>query len=158
MNREGIEILLVEDSPADVELTLHALRKNALVKQVHVARDGEEALDFLYCRDAFQGRAREPLPGLILLDLKLPKVDGLSVLRTLKNDRRMRAIPVIVLTSSKEEKDLARSYEFGVNSYIQKPVDFDRFCATVNELGHYWLLVNQAPPQQILNALTEKSG
>lgn len=157
MNHQGIEILLVEDSPTDVELTLHALRKNELVKQVHVVRDGEEALDFLYCREGFQGGATELLPGLILLDLQPPKVDGLSVLRALKGDRRMRAIPVIILTSSKEEKDLARSYEFGVNSYIQKPVDFDRFCETVHELGHYWLLVNQAPPPQLLNALTEKS-
>jgi two-component system response regulator len=150
MSSDGIEILLVDDSSADVELTLHALRQNAMVNRIHVTRDGEEALNFLFCREPFQERASEPLPRLILLDLKMPKVDGLSVLRTLKEDPRTRAIPVIILTSSKEEKDVVKSYDLGVNSYIQKPVDFDQFRETVRTLGLYWLLVNQALPRQTL--------
>ena len=157
MSHDGIEILLVEDSSADAELTLYALRNNAMVSRIHVARDGEEALNFLYCRGPFLERASEPLPQLILLDLKLPKIDGLSVLRTLKEDPRTRAIPVIVLTSSTEEKDLAKSYQVGANSYIQKPVDFDQFREAMRTIGLYWLLVNQAPPRQILNTPTEKS-
>ena len=158
MISDGIEILLVDDSSADVELTLHALRQNAMVNCIHVARDGEEALNFLFCREPFRERAGEPLPRLILLDLKMPKVDGLSVLRTLKGDPRTRYIPVIILTSSKEEKDLVKSYDLGVNSYIQKPVDFDQFRETVRTLGLYWLLVNQAAPQQTLDTFAEKSG
>jgi two-component system response regulator len=153
----GIEILLVDDSSADVELTLHALRQNAMVNRIHVTRDGEEALNFLFCREPFQERAGEPLPRMILLDLKMPKVDGLSVLRTLKEDPRTRAIPVIVLTSSKEEKDVVKSYDLGANSYIQKPVDFDEFRETVRTLGLYWLLVNQAPPLQTLHTRTARS-
>lgn len=158
MSAEEIEILLVEDNSADAELTLHALRKNALINRIHVVRDGEEALNFLFCREPYLERAGQALPQLILLDLKLPKVDGLSVLRALKEDRRTRSTPVIVLTSSREDKDLIASYDLGVNSYIQKPVDFDRFRETVHTLGLYWLLVNQAPPQQTLASLTEKSG
>jgi CheY-like chemotaxis protein len=157
MNTEGIEILLVDDSEGDVELTLHALRKNAMVNRIHVARDGEEALNFLFSREPFLENAAEALPQLILLDLKLPKVDGLTVLRTLKGDPRTRAIPVIIMTSSKEEKDLISGYNLGVNSYIQKPVDFDRFCETVRILGLYWMLVNQMPPRQALAAATEIS-
>src|SRR5215469_2821248 len=132
MRPEGIEILLVDDSSADVELTLHALRRNALVNQVHVARDGEEALNFLFCRERFEERTDRPLPQLILLDLKLPKVDGMAVLRTLKDDPRTRSIPVIVLTSSGEDRDLLASYDLGANGYIQKPVDFDEFRETVH--------------------------
>jgi two-component system, response regulator len=158
MRAEEIEILLVEDSSADAELTLHALRKNALINRVHVVQDGEEALNFLFCLGVYQGRAGQPLPQLILLDLKLPKVDGLSVLRTLKEDRRTRWIPVIVLTSSKEERDLTASYDLGVNSYIQKPVDFDQFRETVRTLALYWLLVNQPPPRQAMPYHTEKSA
>lgn len=158
MSAEEIEILLVEDNSADAELTLHALRKNALINRIHVVRDGEEALNFLFCREPYRERAGQALPQLILLDLKLPKVDGLSVLRTLQEDRRTRSMPVIVLTSSREDKDLIASYDLGVNSYIQKPVDFDQFRETVHTLGLYWLLVNQAPPQQTLNSRTEKSG
>jgi two-component system response regulator len=135
MSSDGIEILLVDDSSADVELTIHALRQNAMVNRIHVTRDGEEALNFLFCREPFQDRAGEPLPRLVLLDLKMPKVDGLSVLRTLKEDPRTRAIPVIILTSSREEKDLVKSYDLGVNSYIQKPVDFDKFRETVGTLA-----------------------
>jgi two-component system, response regulator len=157
MSPEEIQILLVDDSLADIDLTIHALRKNALINHIHVAHDGEEALNFLFCREPFQDRVSEPLPRLVLLDLKMPKVDGLSVLRTLKEDPRTRAIPVIVLTSSKEEKDLMTSYNLGVNSYIQKPVDFDQFRETVHTLGLYWLLVNQAPPSQILKLAASKS-
>lgn len=156
MNAEEIEILLVEDSAADAELTLHALRKNARVNRVYVARDGEEALNFLFANGTYQERIRQPLPPLVLLDLKLPKVDGLSVLRTLKQDRRTRSMPVIVLTSSTEEKDLIASYDLGVNSYIQKPVDFDQFRGTVDTLALYWLLVNQPPPRLASTGSTEK--
>jgi two-component system response regulator len=148
VSAEEIEILLVEDSAADAELTLHALRKNANVNHIQVVRDGEEALNFLFSRGPYQQRAGQPLPKLVLLDLKLPKVDGLSVLRTLKEDRRTRWMPVIVLTSSKEDKDLTASYDLGANSYIQKPVDFEEFRETVRTLAFYWLLVNQAPLRQ----------
>jgi two-component system, response regulator len=158
MNPEEIEILLVEDNCADAELTLHALRKNAHVNRIHVVRDGEEALNFLFCMEDYRERAGLLLPQLVLLDLKLPKIDGLSVLRSLKEDRRTRWIPVIVLTSSKEEKDLMASYNLGVNSYIQKPVDFDQFRETVHILAHYWLLMNQPPPRQAMPYPTEKSA
>jgi two-component system response regulator len=152
-----IEILLVEDNSADVELTLHALRQNAQINHIHVVRDGEEALNFLFCRESYQERAGQPLPQLILLDLKLPKVDGLSVLRLLKQDRRTRGMPVIVLTSSKENSDLTASYDLGANSYIQKPVDFDQFREMVHTLALYWLSVNQPPPRQAMLHQPEKS-
>ena len=148
MRAEEIEILLVEDSFADAELTLHALRKNAIVNRIHVARDGEEALNFLFGKEPYEERACQPPPQLILLDLKLPKVDGLSVLRALKQDRRTRRMPVIVLTSSREERDLAASYDLGVNSYIQKPVDFEQFRETVQTMALYWLLLNEPPPHR----------
>lgn len=146
MTRDEIEILLVEDNPADVELTLHTLRKNNLANRVHIVRDGTEALDFLFCRGTYSARRFEEPPRLVLLDLKLPKVDGLEVLRQVKSDPRTKAIPVVILTSSKEEKDLVNGYQFGVNSYIQKPVDFDQFRETVKQLGLYWMLVNEPPP------------
>jgi two-component system response regulator len=146
MTANEIEILLVEDNPADVELTLHALRQSRLANRILVVRDGEEALDYLSCRGAYSSRTLDRPPRLILLDLKLPKVNGLEVLRQIKNDPRTKAIPVVILTSSKEERDLMESYRGGVNSYIQKPVDFDQFRATVKQLGLYWLLVNEAPP------------
>jgi two-component system response regulator len=155
---EEIEILLVEDNRADAELTQHAFRKNALVNRIHVVRDGEEALNFLFCTDGYEERSDLPFPQLILLDLKLPKIDGLSVLRALKGDRRTRWIPVIVLTSSKEEKDVMASYELGVNSYIQKPMDFDQFRETARALALYWLLVNAPPPRQAMPHRTEKSA
>lgn len=130
----------------DLELTLHALRKENLCNNIQVVRDGEEALDFLFCRAAFSHRSLDKPPKLVILDLKLPKVDGLEVLRTIKNDVYTRAIPVTILTSSKEDRDLVESYKLGVNSYIQKPVDFDQFRDTVKQLGLYWLVVNLSPP------------
>jgi|SRR6267154_3162574 len=146
MKSGQVEILLVEDNPADVELTLHALRKENLSNNIHVARDGEEALDFLFCRGPHSNRSFVSPPKLVVLDLKLPKVDGLQVLREVKSDDRTKAIPVAVLTSSREDRDLVDSYKLGVNSYIQKPVDFDQFRGTVKELGLYWMVVNQSPP------------
>ena len=143
---DAVEILLVEDNPADVELTLHALGQNKLANKIQVARDGEEALDFLFNRGGFRNRKSLAPPRMVLLDLKLPKVDGLSVLRAAKGDPRTRAIPIVVLTSSKEEKDMVESYSLGVNSYIQKPVDFENFRHTVRDLGLYWLVVNVPPP------------
>jgi CheY-like chemotaxis protein len=137
MNRKQVEILLVEDNEDDVELTLHALRREHLANSIAVARDGEEALDFLFAD------ANGSLPKLVLLDLKLPKVDGLEVLKRLKEDARTRTIPVVILTSSKEERDLVNGYNLGANSYIQKPVDFDQFRETVKSVGMYWLVINQ---------------
>jgi two-component system, response regulator len=141
-----IEILLVEDNPLDAELTLRALQMSKLANQIQLVRDGEEALDFLFCRGTFSSRRFERAPRLILLDLKLPKVDGLQVLDKVKGDPRTKAIPVIILTSSKEERDLVRGYKLGVNSYIQKPVNFGEFQKVVEQLGMYWLLVNSKPP------------
>jgi len=140
-----VDILLVEDSEADAELTLHALRSANLANRVHIVRDGEEALDFLFFRNSYAGRSGAEHPRLVLLDLKLPKVDGLAVLRELKSDQRTRLIPIVILTSSREERDVVNGYQLGVNSYIQKPVDFDKFRETVRQLGWYWMLINQPP-------------
>lgn len=140
------EILLVEDNLADVELTLHALRTEKLANHIEVARDGEEALDFLFCRGPYTQRSFENPPRLVLLDLKLPKVDGMEVLREVKEDPRTKSIPVVILTASREESDLVNGYHLGANGYIQKPVDFDKFRETVKQLGLYWLVVNQPPP------------
>src|SRR5437764_6075881 len=144
-----IEILLVEDNRDDVELTLHALRKENLANHIQVARDGEEALDFLFCNGPHADRSFEHPPRLILLDIKLPKVDGMEVLRRLKADPRTQCIPVVILTSSKEERDLVKGYGLGANSYIQKPVDFDQFRDTVKNVGLYWLVINQPAPADV---------
>ena len=145
MNSREVDILLVEDNKDDLELALHALRRERLANRIQIARDGEEALDFLFCRGEFADRSMDQQPRVFLLDLKLPKVDGLEVLKQIKEDARTKTIPVVILTSSKEERDLVSSYRLGVNSYIQKPVDFDQFRDTVKQLGLYWLVVNQAP-------------
>jgi DNA-binding response OmpR family regulator len=141
-------ILMVEDDPKDVELSMTALEDYNLANEVVVARDGEEALDYLYCRGKFQGRAGDN-PAVILLDLKLPKVDGLEVLREIKSDAKLKMIPVVVLTSSKEEKDMVTSYKLGVNAYVVKPVDFHEFVNAIKELGVFWALINQPPPGSV---------
>lgn len=139
------EILLVEDNPNDAELTLYALKKHNVANQIKIVSDGAEALDYMFCTGAYAHRRIENMPKIILLDLKLPKVDGLEVLQHIKSDPRTRLIPVIVLTSSQEERDVVESYQLGVNSYIVKPVDFERFAEAVRQLGLYWLLLNQTP-------------
>jgi CheY-like chemotaxis protein len=144
-------VLLVEDDPRDVELTLTALGESNLANEVVVTRDGEQALDYLYCRGEFSTRANDH-PAVMLLDLKLPKVDGLEVLRQIKSDERLKLIPVVVLTSSHEEKDLVRSYRLGVNAYVVKPVDFREFLNAIKELGVFWALINQPPPGSLRNA------
>jgi len=146
----AIEILLVEDNPNDAELALRALRKNNLANNVYRVCDGEEALDFIFARGQFKKRKIEDAPKVILLDLKLPKIDGLEVLKIIKADPVMKLIPVVVLTSSKEEKDMIESYRLGVNSYIIKPVDFDKFMNSVRDIGLYWLLLNQQPDSKNL--------
>jgi CheY-like chemotaxis protein len=141
----AIEIMVVEDNPQDLELTLRALRKAKVSNHIQVARDGAEALEYIFCEGAHAGRNIENIPKVVLLDLKLPKVDGLEVLEKIKSDPRTKTIPVVVLTSSKEQKDVVESYRLGVNSYIVKPVDFEGFAAAVGQLGLYWLLHNQPP-------------
>lgn len=140
-----IEILLVEDNPADVELTLRALKKNNIANKIEVVGDGEEALDFLFAKGRFSEREINVIPKLVLLDLKLPKKGGLEVLREVKGNPITQKIPVVVLTTSKEETDIVESYKLGVNSYIVKPVDFENFIVAIKEIGIYWLLVNQPP-------------
>ena len=142
---ESIEILLVEDNTADVELTLRALKKNNIANKVLVATDGAQALDYVFCTGAYKDRNMKSPPKLILLDLKLPRVNGLEVLRKIKSDERTKVIPVVVLTSSDQEKDVTESYGLGVNSYIVKPVDFDKLIKVVADLGLYWLLTNTPP-------------
>jgi two-component system response regulator len=145
MNTNEVDILLVDDSQDDVDLTLHALRAEKLANSIFIARDGEEALDFLFCSAAHAQRSFEHPPKLVLLDLKLPKVDGMQVLKQIKADSRTKTIPVVMMTSSKEERDLIRGYNLGVNSYLQKPVDFDEFRKMVKLLGLYWLVINRRP-------------
>ena len=138
-------ILMVEDDPKDVELTMTALEEYNLANEVIVTRDGEEALDYLYCRGNYASRSSDN-PAVMLLDLKLPKVDGLEVLRQVKSDETLRMIPVVVLTSSHEEKDVVASYKLGVNAYVVKPVDFHEFVNAIKELGVFWAIINAAPP------------
>jgi two-component system response regulator len=139
-------ILLVEDNPDDEALTLRALKKNNILNEVVVTRDGAEALDFLFARGAYAGRDARAWPAVTLLDLKLPKVDGLEVLRQVRADPRTQLLPVVILTSSKEEQDVITGYRLGVNSYIRKPVDFNQFTEAVRQLGLYWLVLNENPP------------
>ena len=145
MNLAEPDILLVEDNQDDMDLALHVLRREKLANDIYVARDGEEALDFLFCREAFSHRSFEHPPKLVLLDLKLPKVDGMEVLKQVKSDPRTRTIPIVIMTSSKEERDLVTGYNLGANSYIQKPVDFEQFRQTVKSVGLYWLVTNHSP-------------
>ena len=145
MEHNEIDILLVEDNPDDLELTLHALRREHLANNIFSVRDGEEAIEFLFCTGRFQDRNFDHPPRLVLLDLKLPKLTGLEVLKLVKEDPRTKALPVVILTSSKEERDLVASYNLGANSYIQKPVDFDTFREIVKSTGLYWMVINQRP-------------
>jgi CheY-like chemotaxis protein len=145
MTEHEVEILLVEDNPNDVELTLRAMKKHNLANKVQVVKDGAEALEYLFGTGENTGVNLNHKPKLILLDLKLPKVDGLEVLRKIKADDRTKIIPVVVLTSSREERDIAQCYQYGVNSYIAKPVDFDKFAKVVADMGFYWLLINVPP-------------
>lgn len=143
----GKLILLVEDNPDDEALTLRALKKNNVLNEVVVARDGAEALDYMFGTGAYSGRDVRVLPQVVLLDLKLPKVDGMEVLRRIRADERTRLVPVVILTSSREEQDLINGYGRGANSYIRKPVDFNQFMEAVRQLGLYWLVLNEAPPK-----------
>ena len=147
MNVDDVEILLVEDSVSDAELTIRALKKRNLTNKLVHVKDGAEALDFIFGTGTYKGRDIENKPKVILLDLKLPKVDGFEVLRRLKSDKLACMIPVVVLTSSTEERDVVQSYKLGVNSYISKPVDFNKFTDAVSELGLYWMLLNRKPTQ-----------
>ena len=140
-----VEILLVEDNINDAELTIRALKKHNLANDLFHVKDGEEALEFVFAKGRYRERSCKDLPKVILLDLKLPKIDGLEVLKTLKKHKETRFIPVVILTSSREEQDLVKSYQLGVNSYIQKPVDFENFFSAVSEIGLYWLLLNKNP-------------
>ena len=140
-------ILLVEDNPDDEALTLRALNKNKIANKIEIVRDGAEALDFLFGTGAHASHDLNELPQVILLDLKLPKVDGLDVLRRIREDPRTRMLPVVVLTSSKEEQDMIKAYSLGVNSYVRKPVDFSQFVEAIGQLGLYWLVLNETPPQ-----------
>jgi two-component system response regulator len=155
MNENEVDILLVDDSQDDLDLTLHALRAENLANHVFIARDGEEALDFLFCSGPHSGRSFDRPPKLVLLDLKMPKVDGMQVLQKIKGDPRTKTIPVVLMTSSREERDMVSGYELGVNSYIQKPVDFGEFRKAVKTLGLYWLVTNRPP---VANGKSHSTG
>jgi DNA-binding response OmpR family regulator len=148
LQADDVEILLVEDSASDEELTIHAFRKYNLTNKLQVVRDGEEALDFIFCRGAFAARKIDNGPKVVLLDIKLPKVDGLTVLRQIKGDDRTKHIPVVMLTSSQEERDVVDGYQFGANSYIVKPVGFEQLTEAVREIGMYWLILNKPPVER----------
>ncbi|PYT14385.1 MAG: two-component system response regulator [Acidobacteria bacterium] len=148
----NVDVLLVDDNAADVELTLHVLRRNHLANSIHVAEDGKEALDFIFCRGAYRDRSITQRPNVVLLDLKLPKVDGLDVLRAIRADERTKAIPVVILTSSKEQRDLVEGYKLGSNAFIQKPVDYQQFQTAINQMGLFWLVVNEPPPPEAFAA------
>ena len=141
-------IMLVEDNPDDEELTLRALRKASIANNVFIARDGQEALDFLFGTGKHAGRTPLTMPAVVLLDLKLPKLDGIDVLKRMRADPRTRLIPVVVLTSSSEDEDMLRSYQSGANSYVRKPIEFSAFADAVTQLGMYWVLINQTPPSR----------
>lgn len=145
MEYDEIEILLVEDNPTDAELTIRALKKKNLTNKLVWVKDGAEALDFLFTTGEYAERSKDDLPKLVLLDLRMPKVDGLEVLQKIKSDERTKKIPVVVLTSSKEDEDIVESYKLGVNSYVSKPVEFDEFTSAVSTLGLYWILLNKPP-------------
>jgi two-component system response regulator len=147
MTLDEIEILLVEDNPTDAELTMRALKRKNLINKLVWVKDGAEALDFLFAKGSYSDRNVEDLPKLILLDLRMPKVDGLEVLHKIKEDERTRRIPVVVLTSSKEDRDIVESYKLGVNSYVSKPVEFDEFIDAVSTMGFYWILINKPPSE-----------
>jgi two-component system, response regulator len=157
MKANKFDILLVDDSQEDVDLTLHALRSENLANSVFVARDGAEALDFLFCTGPHSDRSFDHPPKLVLLDLKLPKVDGMEILRRIKSDTRTKSIPVVLVTSSREERDLVSGYNLGANSYLQKPVDFEEFRKMVKLLGLYWLVINQ-PPVLAIKSQPAKQG
>ena len=141
-----VEILLVEDNANDAELTMRALHRSKIVNDILLAEDGVEALDILFCRGSYMDRSFSNPPKLVLLDLKLPKLGGMEVLRAIRADERTKAIPVVIFTSSKEERDLIDSYKLGVNAYAQKPIDFVQFAETVRQIGMFWMLINEAPP------------
>ena len=143
---ENKVILLVEDNPDDVKLTLRAFKKNNILNEVIVANDGQEALDWLFCEGKHGGRDQGITPSLILLDLKLPKIEGLEVLKRMRADDRTKLLPVVILTSSREDQDLCKGYSYGANSYVRKPVDFEKFIEAVHQLGLYWLMINEPPP------------
>jgi two-component system response regulator len=157
IDADTVEILLVEDNPNDEELTLHAFKKYNLSNRIFVVRDGEQALDFVFCRGEFSSRQIQNGPRVILLDIKLPKVDGLEVLRQIKEDPRTHSIPVVLLTSSREERDIEVGYNRGANSYIVKPVDFEQFTESVRDVGMYWLLLNK-PPEPLAEATSSPTA
>lgn len=141
----AVEILIVEDNPQDAELTLRALRKNNLANKTYVAEDGAEALDFIFCKGKYKGRSMDSPPKVVFLDLKLPKISGLEVLREIKSNPQTKSMPVVMVTSSREDPDIKKAYELGVNSYVVKPVNFEDFLSAMSQTGLYWLLVNERP-------------